>query len=110
MSLERSVQPNSALDYVLAATTTSAGTPETVNGGPATHYVLSVDTSRMPGGQPGDPTDAHLDLWIDRADRPVKTHVAVTIGTTNLDSTLTLGNFNAPVAIVAPPADQVAPS
>jgi hypothetical protein len=103
-------EPDSAVTYVAAATSTSAGTADEVNGAPATHYVLTVDTTQMAGTVAGDPTDAHLDLWIDRANRPVKTRIVAKTSRATVDSTLTLGNFNAPVTIAPPPADQIAPN
>jgi hypothetical protein len=106
-SVEFTTGPSVASTYAAAATSTSAGVAEPINGRPATHYAMIVDTTQLPGAVSGDPTDAHVDVWIDDLNRPVKLILKATITGQLVQTTVTSGNFNAPVTVSAPPAAQV---
>ncbi|MET1059269.1 MAG: LppX_LprAFG lipoprotein [Nocardioides sp.] len=82
---------------------------EEIDGTPTTHYALTADTagilSQLGGGEEADlPKNVVWNLWLDEQDRPrqleadlgekASLHLAVT-------------DIGAPVAIEAPPADQV---
>ncbi|HPZ49600.1 MAG TPA: hypothetical protein PLA44_07070 [Propionibacteriaceae bacterium] len=67
---------------------------ENVGGAPADHYQYKATAS-------GTPITG--DIWFDARDRPVQAKTALAQGAT----TLTYSNFDAPVTITAPPADQI---
>jgi uncharacterized iron-regulated membrane protein len=96
-----------AATYATAATSTGPGVAEAINGRPATHYAMVVDTTQLPGAADGDPTNAHVDVWIDDLNRPVKVMLTATISGQAVQTTVTSGNFDAPVTVTPPPAADV---
>lgn len=68
---------------------------ETISGQPTDHYQFTVTSNGV---------DTTVDNWIDAQDRPVQSQIAFTGGVT----TVTYGNFDAPVTITAPAPDQIA--
>jgi hypothetical protein len=105
--LEAEVAPHALLTYVAAATSAVRDGPEIVNDTPVTHYSLIADLTQLPNSSSSDPTDAHVELWLDDQNRAVKYSLTASLDGVTTTTTLTLGNFNAPVTIAAPPADQV---
>jgi hypothetical protein len=114
----QSVTSSSSLDqytdFTQAATVTLVG-PEEVDGVSATHYRLSVDVTKLPNDTPGrsDLLSAGLlklpvELWVDAQGRPVKVTEELTVQNQKVTTLVTLGDFDEPVTITAPPADQVA--
>jgi hypothetical protein len=112
-------QQSASLDQYTAFTRAATGLqvvgPEQVGGADATHYKISVDVTRLPETQPGREqllsaglTTLPVDLWVDAEGRPVKVTEDLTVQGQTVDTTVTIGNFDAPVTITAPPADQVA--
>lgn len=88
---------------------------ETLDGAPVTHYVLSVDIAKLPAALPGKQqltaaglTTLPVDLWVDRQGRTVKFVENLTVKGQRVATTLAIGQYNAPVTITPPPADQVA--
>jgi hypothetical protein len=87
------------------STVTSLG-EEDLAGQSADHYVMSIDTSQLATASPvaGMPDELKADVWLDGDDRMVKSSIDVGSGAT-YDATLS--DFDKPVEITAPPADQV---
>jgi hypothetical protein len=117
-SLEQT-QQSASLDQYTAFTQAATGLQvvgrEQVGGADATHYRLTVDVTRLPESLPGREqllgaglTSLPVDLWVDDRNRPVKVTENLTVQGQAVDTVVTLGNFDAPVSITAPPADQVA--
>jgi hypothetical protein len=105
-----------ATDLNGIATLVSTGTEEkslgaaTVNGVATTHYSLVVHGDANGKGlspllavvgASGVPTD----LWLDASGRPIE--VTFSITTPKVTATVTLGNFNAPASISAPPKNDI---
>jgi hypothetical protein len=114
----QSITSSSSLDqytaFTEAATVRLVG-PEQVDGVDATHYALTVDVTKLPNDTPGrsDLLSAGLvrlpvDLWVDAKGRPVKVSEELTVQDQKVTTLVTLGDFDEPVTITAPPADQVA--
>ena len=86
---------------------------ETIDGIPTTHYSTVIDTAKLPADLPGWDRIVHalpevpMELYVDAQGRPIQ----VTQNLSNDDQqtlvTLKISRFNEPVAISAPPADQV---
>jgi hypothetical protein len=117
-SLERT-QQSASLDQYTAFTQAATGVqvvgPEQVDGADATHYRITVDVNRLPSTLPGREqlisaglTSLPVDLWVDGHGRPVRVTEDLTVQGQQVDTVVTIGNFDAPVMITAPPADQVA--
>jgi hypothetical protein len=113
----QSVTESSSLDqytaFTQAATVRLVGS-EQVDGVDATHYALVVDVPKLPNDTPGrsDLLSAGLlklpvELWVDAQGRPVKVTEELTVQNQKITTLVTLGNFDEPVTITAPPADQV---
>jgi hypothetical protein len=88
---------------------------EDVGGGPADHYSLAVVVDRLPASFPN--IDAlrrsgidrlPIDLWTDGKGRVVRLTEQLTVLGQQTSTEMTLGNFDAPVTVTAPPKDQVA--
>jgi hypothetical protein len=81
---------------------------EDVDGTTATHYVVTADTAEVAGDLGADtgklPDQLTYDLWLDDQDRPVKMEVDLE-GQGSV--TVTMGDYDEPVSIEAPPASQV---
>jgi hypothetical protein len=89
----------------------------TVNGAPASHYTIAVDVSKLPEDYPGRDglvaaglKTLPVELWIDNHGRPVQMSQKFSVQGKVIASLITLGNFNAPLRITAPPSDQVSTS
>lgn len=101
--------------FTQAATDLKVVGPEQVDGADATHYQLTVDVTKLPESLAGREqllsaglTSLPVDLWVDRQNRPVKVTENLTVQGQTVQTVVTLGDFDAPVSITAPPADQVA--
>lgn len=77
------------------------------DGVPAERYTVMVDPAQLPAGEirPGTvlPDLIKYKVYLDAEGRPIRTDV--TIGSTS--ATIRMRNFNAPVTIEAPAADQI---
>lgn len=114
----QSVTDTSSLDQYTAFTEAAAVEvvgEEDVDGVRTTHYALTVDVTELPNDTPGrsDILGAGVmrlpvDLWVDERGRPVKVSQELTVQGQQVTAVVTLGNFDEPVSITAPPADQVA--
>ncbi|MGY1619538.1 hypothetical protein ACI797_22575 [Geodermatophilus sp. SYSU D00691] len=88
---------------------------EEVAGAPATHYRLTVDVLRLPNDTPGRAdllssglTRLPVDLWVDAEGRPVRVLQEFTVQGQDVRTLVELSDFDEPVEISAPPADEVA--
>jgi hypothetical protein len=90
---------------------------ETVGGVSAAHYALQIDASKGSSNPDiatmltllGDAT-IPVDVWLDGKNRPVKLVIEVPLAGQKIPVTVLVGNFDAPLSLPAPPADQVATS
>lgn len=116
-SLEQ-VQQSASLDQFRMFTGAASGLvvkgQEDVGGHPATHYALTVDVTKLPDGVAGKQELASagvstlpIDLWVDGQGRPVQLREQLTVQGQQVSTEVTIGDFDAPVTITAPPADQV---
>lgn len=87
---------------------------ETVAGVPTTHYAIVVDISKLPADMPGKADlvksgldTLPLDLYIDHSGRPVQITEEFTVQGTKVSTKATVSDYNKPVTITAPPANQV---
>ncbi|PWD51666.1 hypothetical protein C8046_14455 [Serinibacter arcticus] len=81
---------------------------EDVEGSPATHYVVTVDTSTMEAAAAaGLPATLTYDLWLDEEGRTVKMVNEVEASGMTVNTSMTFTSFGEPVEITAPPADQI---
>ena len=113
----QSVTDTSSLDQYTAfsqAATVRVVGQEQVDGAAATHYALTVDVTKLPNDTPGraDLLTAGLvqlpvDLWVDEQGRPVKVSEELTVQGQQITTVVTLSDFDEPVTVTAPPADQV---
>ena len=104
---------------VKAATDLTEIGPDTVDGVAATHYRLTVDLAKMAAaGGTSDATaaaaaqagltDIPLDVWLDSEYRPVKVQEKFSVQGQEIEVLVTMGAYNKPVTISAPPAKDVA--
>jgi hypothetical protein len=84
--------------------------------GAATHgYLIDVAPARAPDGALGallrqlGQQSVPVQLDLDQQGRPARIAVGVRLGALTLQVTITVTNFDAPVRITAPPADQIGP-
>jgi hypothetical protein len=90
---------------------------EQVNGAPATHYSLIVDVTKVHGAgltaaaraalTQARITKIPVDVWVDSHSRPVKMSEKFTVKGQVVSLTATIGQYNQPVTITAPPTSQV---
>jgi hypothetical protein len=85
-----------------------------VNGTTAGHYKLSIDVTKLPASFPDKSTliqagvtSIPIDLWADAQGRLVQMVEDITVQGQQVNVTVGLGNFDAPVHITAPPPGQV---
>ena len=76
-----------------------------IDGQSADHFVMTIDTSKLATTSPaaGMPAELTADIWLDGDDRMVKS--SIDLGDATYDATMS--DFDKPVDITAPPADQV---
>lgn len=105
---------DSAAIFVAATRNLKYLGPTTVAGASVGHYSLTVDVTRLPADFPQKQllitsglTKLPVQVWIDTSGRLRKLTEQITVASQTVTSVVTLGNFDAPVHISAPPADQV---
>lgn len=84
---------------------------DSVDGVPATHYTVSVDTAKVAGlmglsgasGLSSLPKSLTYNVWIDNLSRPIK--MSATFSGVSME--MRFSKWNEPVHVVAPPASQV---
>jgi hypothetical protein len=84
---------------------------ETVDGAKADHYVMTVDTAAVmramgQGSVPGLPRTLRYDVWMDGADRLVRT----TFELSGMTTDLRMSKWGEPVTVTAPPAGRLVDS
>jgi hypothetical protein len=86
----------------------------TINGVQATHYSIVVDVAKLPASLPGKSELTQsgigtlpIELWVDSAGRPVQLTEAFSVQGQKVATKATVSDYNKPVTITAPPADQV---
>lgn len=84
---------------------------QTIDGEVATHYALQVDTAKLTsllGSElVADAKSLPLDLYVTGAGRVVKADLGLTVQGVNVPIDVKFSDYNAPVSISAPPADQI---
>lgn len=114
----QSIEQTTSLDQFTAFTSAARiarHMQETLDGAQVTHYVLSVDLAKLPASLPGKQqltaaglTTLPVDLWVDQRGRMVKFVENLDVKGQHVATTLNVGQYNAPVTVTPPPADQVA--
>lgn len=104
----------SSAAFVKAAASVKEQGPTTVGGQPATSYAVVVDVAKLPQDLPGMSalkqvglTSIPVDLAIDANGRPVRVVEKFTVQGQTVSSTITISDYDQPVSIKAPPANQV---
>jgi hypothetical protein len=102
-------------DLVRSSSELAVAGREPVGGVAATHYTMKLNPKQATGSPQLTGLLAVLgsspvpvDLWLDAQDRPVKFTIHVSLGGVALPVTVRVSKFDAPVAIAAPPAGQIA--
>ncbi len=97
-----------------AATTVTDDGPATIDGQATTHYSIVVDVAKLPPGNPASTTlgaagiaTLPLEAWLDSQNRLVQLTEDLTVGGQDASTKITVSNYDQPVSIAAPPADQV---
>jgi LppX_LprAFG lipoprotein len=123
--LEQSQQssPTQGLQYLqgLSGDVTKVG-DDTVNGEQAVHYRASIDYSKLGDKLQSAPDEVRnrlesvgpvpVDVWIDDQNQAVKVHFALDGAAMGLadagsvDMTMEMSDFDAPLSVQAPPADE----
>jgi hypothetical protein len=108
---------SSVTAFVTAADSVTAKGKATVDGVDTTHYSVVVNISKLPADLPGKDelgssglTTLPLDLYIDRQGRPVQVSEDFELSGQSVSIKFKQSNYNKPVSISAPPADQVGSS
>ncbi len=88
---------------------------EQLNGVTVGHYKLNVDVNSLPSDFPNRAaleqsglSKLPVEVYVDQSGRPRKVTEHLTVAGQHVDVLVTLTNFDVPVHIAAPPADQVA--
>jgi hypothetical protein len=125
----QTADPSKAIEQIGSAGTITSTSKDQVDGAPATHYVISVDTAKLMAstsitpamrqlfGGSGVKLPAHVDyeLWVDRNSLPVRLAFTETVtapkSTTpqKVSMNMEYTDWGQPVTINAPAADQVGP-
>lgn len=114
-----SAESNASLDgyraLAQAATSVKSDGPSSVGGVSATEYSLVVDLTKLPASvtstqalKQAGLTSLPVSLWIDDQGRPVQVVENITVAGKAVRTTVTIGRFNAPITISAPPAGEIA--
>jgi hypothetical protein len=115
------LEQNASLDQYgsLAQAASSLKTvgPEQVNGAAATRYSLSVNPAKIHGAGITEAARAALaqahitkipvNIWVDSRNRPVQMSETFAVKGQTVSFTVTIGQYNQPVTITAPPTSQV---
>jgi hypothetical protein len=109
-----SASPAILIAYVLAAKSVDNKGSETIGGVQTTHYAIVVDISKLPASVPNHDqlvgsgiATLPVDLFVDSQGRPVRFSDQLTVQGQTVAAETTLSEFNKPVTITAPPANQV---
>lgn len=85
-----------------------------IGGVDTTHYKIIVDVAKLPADTPGKSElesnglkEIPIDLYVDSQGRPVQISEELTLQGTSVSTKATVSDFNKPVTITAPPANQV---
>ncbi len=125
---QANADPSKTLAQIQSAGTITQTSSDQVDGQPATHYVISVNTAKLMASKAVTPQLRQLvsgsgvqlpatigyDVWLNSANLPVRVSFSeqVTVSrtgrTTKFVVNMTYSQWGAPVSIQAPPADQVA--
>ena len=100
--------------FTRAAKSVDAKGVETVNGVQTVHYSIVVDVTKLPDSLPGKSeltqsgiTTLPLELYVDTSGRPVQITEQFSAQGQQVSTKATVSDYNKPVTITAPPADQV---
>jgi LppX_LprAFG lipoprotein len=103
--------------FVTAADSVTVKGKQTVDGVQTTRYAVVVNISKLPADLPGKDelgssglSTLPVDLYIDGQGRPVQVSENFTVSGQSISTKVTMSNYNKPVTISAPPADQVGTS
>jgi hypothetical protein len=100
--------------FTRAAKSVEAKGTKTVGGVETVHYSIVVDVAKLPESLPGkaDLTQHGIDtipleLYVDTSGRPVQITEELVVQGQKVSTNATVSDYNKPVTISAPPADQV---
>jgi hypothetical protein len=126
---QQTADPSRAITQIGSAGTITSTGKDQVDGQPATHYVISVNTAKLMAsstvspqmrqllGSTGVKLPAHLsyEVWINGDNLPVRLDFTETVSTSKsaapqkVTMTMRYTDWGAPVSITAPAANQVGP-
>ncbi|HKC26984.1 MAG TPA: hypothetical protein VKB75_03125, partial [Jatrophihabitans sp.] len=100
--------------FVRAAKSVKGEGTAPVGGVNAVHYSIMVDIAKLPASLPGRDqlqsggvATLPVELYVDRQGRPVKISEQLRVGGQGVSTTALVTDYNKPVTITAPPANQV---
>ena len=100
--------------FVTAARSVTNKGSENVDGVETTHYSVDVDPSKLPADNPGKDalvqaglSSLPIELYIDSQGRPIKVTEDFSVQGQDVSTEVSVSNYDQPVSIQAPPADQV---
>jgi hypothetical protein len=100
--------------FTKAAKSVEGKGTQSIGGVETTHYKIVVDVSKLPADMPGKSElegsglkEIPIDLYVDGQGRPVQIGEALSVQGTTVTTKAAVTNFNKPVTITAPPANQV---
>jgi len=103
--LSEQLDPAGSIEaFTKAVSSVSSSGEEDVDGRTLSHYLLTIDTTQLADqSAAGLPPEMQFAVWLDDQDRMAKTSMAM--GAIQYDATLS--DFDKPVELEAPPADQI---
>jgi hypothetical protein len=102
--------PSSVVAFARAAKSVDNNGVVTINGVETTHYKVSVDAAKLPSTFPGGGASGAaipVELYIDAKGRPIQINGKFTVLGQALTPKVVLSDYNKPVSVSAPPANQV---
>jgi hypothetical protein len=100
--------------FTRAAKSVEGKGTETIGGVQATHYKIIVDVAKLPAGTPGKSDlensgldEIPIDLYVDGDGRPLRIMEEFSAQGQTVSTKATVTDFNKPVTITPPPANQV---
>lgn len=109
-----STQNSASLSSVTAFVSAARSVKQTGTSGSSTTYAVDVDPSKLPGTYEGKQAlvaaginSIPIDMTIDSAGRPTLVTENLTVQGEKISTRITVGAYNKPVHITAPPASQI---
>jgi LppX_LprAFG lipoprotein len=114
ISAQQYAELDSFRHFVTAAKSVKLAGHDTMDGRRTDHYSIVVDVRKLASQNPNSEALAQsgvstvpVELWLDQRGRPVRLTEKLAVQGQQISVLITLGNYDAPVTISPPPADQI---